>query len=96
MNDKIVLLAKTKSNTIEVLISRALNDFVLVNNVLRQYDDMKDEIKNVKTSTVEAIRQSNIILLFEIQKKYIKSKPESCKGKTRKTNAFIKMGIVSW
>ena len=56
MNDKIVLLAKTKSNTIEVLISRALNDFVLVNNVLRQYDDMKDEIKTVKTSTVEAIR----------------------------------------
>ena len=56
MNDEIVLLAKTKSNTIEVLIFRALTDFILVNKVLRQYDDMKDEIKNLNTSTVETIR----------------------------------------
>ena len=55
--DKIVLLAKTKLNTIEVLISKAINnsytshdEFVLLNNVLREYDDMKKEIKYLKNS----------------------------------------------
>ena len=54
-HDKIVLLAKTKLNTIEVLISKALTDsyinrdeIVSVNNVLRQYNEMKKEIKNRK------------------------------------------------
>ena len=57
-HDKIVLLAKSKLNSIEVLISKALIDsnishheFVLINNVLKEYDDMK-EIKNLKTETV--------------------------------------------
>ena len=53
----IVLLAKTtKLSSIEVLISKALIDsnishgeFVLINNVLREYDNMKDEIKNLNT-----------------------------------------------
>ena len=56
---KIVLLAKTKLNIIESLNSRNLIDshiihdeFVLVNNVLSIYDDMKEEIKNLKNSTV--------------------------------------------
>ena len=55
-DDKIVLSAKTKLNSIEVLISKALIDlnishdeFVLVNNVLKEFDDMKEEIKNLKT-----------------------------------------------
>ena len=55
-NDKIVLLAKAQLNTIEVLISKALIDsnisydeFVLINNMLKEYDDMKGEIKNLKT-----------------------------------------------
>ena len=50
---KIVLLAKTNLNTIEVLISKASIDsnishdeFFTVNNVLKDYDDMKEEIKN--------------------------------------------------
>ena len=50
---KIVLLVKNKLNIIEVLISKALIDsnisqdqFVSVNNVLREYDDMKEIIKN--------------------------------------------------
>ena len=53
---KIVLLAKSKLNSIEVLISRSLIDsnishdeFVLINNVLKEYEEMKDEIKNLKT-----------------------------------------------
>ena len=52
-HDKIVLLAKTKLNSIEVLISKALIDsnishgeFALINNVLKEYDDMKEKIKN--------------------------------------------------
>ena len=53
--DKIVLLGKDKLNIIEVLISKALIDsynshdkFVSVNNVLRKYHEMKEEIKNTK------------------------------------------------
>ena len=52
-HDKIVLLAKSKLNSIEVLISKALIDsnishdeFVLINNVLKEFHDMKEEIKN--------------------------------------------------
>ena len=50
-----VLFAKSKLNGIEVLISNPLIDsvishdeFVLTNNVLKDYDDMKEEIKNLK------------------------------------------------
>ena len=43
---KIVLLAKSKLNT----ISRALIDeFVLINNMLKLYNKMKEEIKILKT-----------------------------------------------
>ena len=52
-HDKIVLLAKSKLNSIEVLISKALIDsnishdeFVLINNVLQEFYDIKEEIKN--------------------------------------------------
>ena len=39
------MLKKSKLNTIEVLIFKALIDeFVLMNNVLKEYDDMKEEI----------------------------------------------------
>ena len=51
-----MLSAKTKLNSIEVLICKALIDlnishdeFILVNNVLKEYDDMKKETKNLKT-----------------------------------------------
>ena len=51
--DKIVLLAKSKLNNIEVLISKALTDsnishdeFALINNVLKEFYDMKEEIKH--------------------------------------------------
>ena len=52
-HDKIVLRAKSKLNDIEVLISKVLIDsnisydeFVLINNVLKEFHDMKEEIKN--------------------------------------------------
>ena len=48
-HDKIVSFAKSKLNNIEVLISKALTDpnishdkFVLINNVLKEYDNMKE------------------------------------------------------
>ena len=42
-HDTIVLLAKSKLNSIEVLISYiSHNEFVLVSNVLREYFEMKD------------------------------------------------------
>ena len=54
--DKIVLLAKTKLNRIELLISRTLidsnishDDFVLINNVLKVYDDIKEELRKLKS-----------------------------------------------
>ena len=55
-NDKIVFLAKYKLNSIEVLNSKDLIDsvithdeFVLINNVMEEYNKMKEEIKNLKT-----------------------------------------------
>ena len=54
--NKIVLLAKSKLDRKEILISKSLIDsvtshdeFVLINNVLKQYNEMKEEIKNLKT-----------------------------------------------
>ena len=55
----IVLLAIAKLNTIIVLICIALiesyisfGEFLLINNVLREYGDMTEVIKNIKTSKV--------------------------------------------
>ena len=55
-HDEIVLLARSKLNSIGVLISKALidsniihNEFVLINNVLKEFDKMKEVIKNLKT-----------------------------------------------
>ena len=54
-HDKIVLLGKDMLNTIEVLISKSLIDsyisydkFFSVNNALRKYNEMKEEIKILK------------------------------------------------
>ena len=55
-HNKKVLSEKSKLNSIEVLISNALidsvishNEFILINNVLKEYNKMKEEIKNLKT-----------------------------------------------
>ena len=52
-----MLFGKDKLNTTEVLISKALIDsyishdkLVSVRNVLREYNEIKNEIKNPKTS----------------------------------------------
>ena len=55
-HDRTVLLAKSKWNSIEVLTSKALIDsvishdgFVLINNVLKEYNKMEEEIQSIKT-----------------------------------------------
>ena len=55
-HDKKVFLAKSKLNKIEVLISKALFDsnishdeFFFINNVLKEYDEINEKIKNLKT-----------------------------------------------
>ena len=52
-HDKIVLLEKSKLNSTKVLISKALivwniihNELVLMNNVLKEFYVMKEELKN--------------------------------------------------
>ena len=73
-HDKRALLAKTKSNSMENLMFRTLINsysshdefFFLVNNVKREYDDMKEEVKNRKTSIIFQKLQSiyKTILLY--------------------------------
>ena len=54
-HDKRVLLGKSRLIGIEVFIAKALIDsniihdeFILINNVLKEFDDMKEDIKNLK------------------------------------------------
>ena len=59
MHDKILLLSKSKLSSMEALISMTLIDsvishdeFVLINNVLKEYDKIKEEIKILKTESI--------------------------------------------
>ena len=52
-HNKIALLAKSKLNSIKVLIIKALIDsvishdeFILINNIQKEYNEIKEEIKN--------------------------------------------------
>ena len=54
-HDKVVFLAKAKLNSIEVLNSKTLIDsvishdeFLLINNFLKEFSEVKEEIKNLK------------------------------------------------
>ena len=56
-HDEIVLLGKAKLTTAEILISKSLigscishDEFVSVNNVLREYNEIQEEIKNPENS----------------------------------------------
>ena len=53
------MLAKYKINSIEALISKDLTDsnithdkFVLINNMLKEFYDMKEEIKNLNSQSM--------------------------------------------
>ena len=59
-----MLSENTKLNTIQVLISKALIDsyidhdeFISVNNMLREYNEMKKEIKNPKNAVAYTIQK---------------------------------------
>ena len=61
-NDKILYLAKSKLNSAEVLISKALIDlnishdeFLLINNVPKEFDDIKEEIKKFNDKSLNYI-----------------------------------------
>ena len=65
------MLTKSKVNSLEVLISKALMDsnisydeFVLINNVLREHEDMKEEI--ISLSKILFHLWINVIELFEV------------------------------
>ena len=85
IHDKIVLLVKTRLNSIEVLTSKNLShsninhdEFVSVNNVLREHDDTKKSITDFNLF----IKQCYLIVwgVEKMQKV--------------KTNAFFKMCCV--
>ena len=72
-NDKIVLLAKSTLNSIEFLICKTLIDssishdeFALINNVLKEFYDMKEISKIPMTNKSLNYLWSNVILLFEM------------------------------
>ena len=69
------MLAKSRLNSIEVLIYKAWIDsnishdeFVLINNVMKEFYDMKDEIKNSNKNKIKSSDkiQNNVMLLFEV------------------------------
>ena len=69
---KTSLLAKTKVDTIDFLISKALLDsyinhdeFVSVSNVLKKFNEMKKEIKNPKNTVEHILYKSSGDLLCQ-------------------------------
>ena len=70
-NDKKVLLAKSKLNSVELLISKALidsniihNEFDSINNVVKEYNDMKEDLNN--ESKILYYFWTNAILFLEV------------------------------
>ena len=68
-----MLLRKTKLDTVEVLISKAFIDscishdeFVSVNNVLRKYNEMKEEIKKPLKFLWNILHKNNGNLLCQL------------------------------
>ena len=54
-----MLIAKAKLNSVEILMSKALIDtnithdeLVSINNVSKEYDDIKEGVRNLKNLTV--------------------------------------------
>ena len=67
--DKMIFLAKTKLNSIDFSISKAIIDlnishdeFILENNVLKEFDNTKDEIKNSYDKEILMIKKLNDLL----------------------------------
>ena len=74
--DKLVLLAKSQLNTTKVLMSKALIDssisldeFVLVNDMMKEYNNMKETIKNHKITRIDITKnpEQNINLYYMLK-----------------------------
>ena len=70
-HDKIVSSVKNKLNAIETLISKDLtnsnishDEFVSIQNVLKEYDDVKEEIKTIINNMFDVIRQILYLLYY--------------------------------
>ena len=94
------MLTKSKLNSIEILISKALIDSnishdesILTNNVLKEYENMKEETIWRLNQLIEdfSLFIKQCYRIFWSIKKLPKVKIKSCKDKKRKNNAFIKM-----
>ena len=84
-HDKMILLAKCKLNSIEVLIFKALIDsnishdeFALMNNVLQEFYGMKE-----------------VVLLFEVQKNTQRKNPEVVRTKNGKIMLLPKCAVCN-
>ena len=71
--DKMVLLAKAKLNATKVLNYKGLihscinhDEFVSVNNVLREYNEMKEEIKNPENAVEYIVYKNNGTALLQL------------------------------
>ena len=67
------MLSKSKLNSVEFLISKSLIDpnighdeFVLIKNVLKECNDMKEEIKNLKTYLI-----ARVVKVFDRKREFI-------------------------
>ena len=63
------LLAKSKLNTIKVLISKVFIDsnishdeLVLISNVLKEYENLKEEVKNLNTLLRDSVSKILVYL----------------------------------
>ena len=86
-HNKIVLLGKDKFKTIEVLFSKSLIDsyishdeFVSANNVLREYYNLKEKMKNPKTS-VKYTKWKQWKFFVSVVKNILRTKIEMLKKK---------------
>ena len=96
-HDKIVLLAKSKLNSMKILISEAFIDsnishdeFVLMNNVLNKYDEMKEQIKNLRLNQVYRRFYSIHKTMLSYRLKYRKNTEiENLKVTRKKTGSIM-------
>ena len=96
-HDKTVLLAKDKFNSAKILIFKALiesyithDELASVNNMLREYDDMKDTVK-----TSIQLRPQRFIENLKLKcRRKTKSKIRRVKRQKKKTDSFIKTSIA--
>ena len=83
-------------NSIEVLTPMALiysnirhDEFALINNVLNECDDMKEETKHSNDIQKFKLYIKQFYLIVLSVEKTQKVKPKICKNKKRKNNVYI-------